>query len=100
MTLPEQPVKAPAPIVVDSLAEPIVAHEKPLLVDTVRVDSIPAVQQPVEEQGLTLKEIQEIRKQEAAAEEAKRKEEEEAKKPKEPTEVELLQKILDKMEQR
>ena len=36
----------------------------------------------------------------AAAEEAKRKEEEEAKKPKEPTEVELLQKILDKMEQR
>lgn len=72
VTLPEQPVKAPAPIVVDSLAEPIVAHEKPLLVDTVRVDSIPAVQQPIEEQGLTLKEIQEIRKQEAAAEEEKR----------------------------
>ena len=72
VTLPEQPVKAPAPIVVDSLAEPIVAHEKPLLVDTVRVDSIPAVQQPIEEQGLTLKEIQEIRKQEAVAEEEKR----------------------------
>ena len=72
VTLPEQPVKAPAPIVVDSLAEPIVAHEKPLLVDTVRVDSIPVIQQPIEEQGLTLKEIQEIRKQEAAAEEEKR----------------------------
>lgn len=72
VTLPEQPVKAPAPIVVDSLAEPIVAHEKPLLVDTVRVDSIPVIQQPIEEQGLTLKEIQEIRKQEAAVEEEKR----------------------------
>ena len=53
VTLPEQPVEEPAPIV---------------------VDSIPAVQQPVEEQGLTLKEIQEIRKQEAAAEEEKRQE--------------------------
>lgn len=74
VTLPEQPVKAPAPIVVDSIAEPIVAHEKPLLVDTVRVDSISAVQQPIEEQGLTLTEIQEIRKQEAAAEEEKRQE--------------------------
>lgn len=74
VTLPEQPVKAPAPIVVDSIAEPIVAHEKPLLVDTVRVDSISAVQQPIKEQGLTLKEIQEIRKQEAAAEEEKRQE--------------------------
>lgn len=68
----EQLEKEPAPIRVDSMAEPVVANEKPLLIDTVRIDSISAVQPPVEEQGLTLKEIQEIRKQEAAAEEAKR----------------------------
>ena len=70
----EEPMKTPAPIVVDSIAEPVVVDERPLMIDTVRVDSIPAVQQPVEEQGLTLKEIQEIRKQEAAAEEEKRQE--------------------------
>ncbi|MGM9796362.1 MAG: hypothetical protein ACI3ZY_02070 [Parabacteroides sp.] len=74
VTLPEQPVVESAPIVVDSIAEPVVIAERPLMIDTVRVDSIPAVQQPVEEQGLTLKEIQEIRKQEAAAEEEKRQE--------------------------
>ena len=68
----EQLEKEPAPIRVDSMAEPVVANEKPLLIDTVRIDSISVVQPPVEEQGLTLKEIQEIRKQEAAAEEAKR----------------------------
>ena len=68
----EQLEKEPAPIRVDSMAEPVVANEKPLLIDTVRIDSISVVQTPVEEQGLTLKEIQEIRKQEAAAEEAKR----------------------------
>ena len=75
VALPEQPVKEPAPIVVDSMAEPALPVELPLPIDTVQsvqADSIPAVQQPAEEQGLTLKEIQEIRKREAAEEEAKR----------------------------
>ena len=71
----KKPVKEPAPIVVDSMAEPALPVELPLPIDTVQsvqADSIPAVQQPAEEQGLTLKEIQEIRKREAAEEEAKR----------------------------
>ena len=72
VTLPEEPLQAPAQLEVDSIASPIEIEAISLPTDTLRVDTVPAVQQPIEEQGLTLKEIQEIRKQEAAEEEAKR----------------------------
>lgn len=66
----------PEPVVAEP-ALPAIEVEKPQAAarpDSVAAqpDSVPALRQPAEEPGLTLKEIEAIRKQEAAAEEAKR----------------------------
>lgn len=80
---PETPVKEELPVVVqpiDTLIRDTVPATVPVVpeaIDTLTVspkDTVPALQVPVEEQGLTLKEIEAIRKREAA-EEAIRKEE-------------------------
>ena len=67
----QEPVRQPAiPVVPDTIEVP--AFDKPEIqrVDTLRKDTVPVVQPAVEDQGMTLKEIQEIRKREAAEEEA------------------------------
>ena len=63
----QEPVRQPAiPVVPDTIEVP--AFDKPEIqpVDTLRKDTVPVVQPAVEDQGMTLKEIQEIRKREAA----------------------------------
>ena len=71
----QEPVRQPAiPVVPDTIEVP--AFDKPEIqrVDTLRKDTVPVVQPAVEDQGMTLKEIQEIRKREAAEEEARKEE--------------------------
>ncbi len=69
-----QPEIQPIPVVSDTIEGP--AFDKPEIqpVDTLRKDTVPVVQPAVEDQGMTLKEIQEIRKQEAAEEETRKEE--------------------------
>lgn len=69
-----QPEIQPIPVVPDTIEVP--AFDKPEIqpVDTLRKDTVPVVQPAVEDQGMTLKEIQEIRKREAAEEEARKEE--------------------------
>ena len=71
----QEPVRQLAmPVVPDTIEVP--AFDKPEIqrVDTLRKDTVPVVQPAVEDQGMTLKEIQEIRKREAAEEEARKEE--------------------------
>ena len=70
----QQPEIQPIPVVQDTIEVP--AFDKPeiLPVDTLRKDTVSVVQPAVEDQGMTLKEIQEIRKREAAEEEARKEE--------------------------
>lgn len=63
-----------------------------ILTPTVTQDSVPAVQAPVEDEGLTLKEIEEIRKREAAEEEARKEEARKAFEAQQKAEKEQLEK--------
>lgn len=71
ITQPE--VTIPIPVPQDTIQEPRLDIPEILPADTLRKDTVPALQ-PVEDEGLSLKEIQEIRKREAAEEEARKEE--------------------------
>lgn len=67
-----EPSLLPIPVIQDTVEVSIPMEPETLPLDTLRKDSIPEVRIPVEEQGLSLKEIQEIRKREAAEETARK----------------------------
>lgn len=74
----EQPIQQPVQQPDDSIADTTTVRTDLVIpseqIEGIQKDTVPAVQTPAEEQGLTLKEIEEIRKQEAAEEKARKEE--------------------------
>lgn len=69
-----QPEIQPLPVEPDTIPATVMDQPEILPADTARTDTATVIQPPVEEQGMTLKEIQEIRQREAAEEEARKEE--------------------------